>query len=392
MIPDGTILKNSAKPMNGFKYNHPFDGHGFINAFTLRNGDISYNGIRVKTEHYALEKKYNKQLFRGLNTNVKNNRLFIENFSNISVFYDTSKNEVQSLSEGGMPYLIDIENHETIGRKFDWIPPFIPYFPITAHPKMDNGRVVNASSLIGMMTLFDDYGIIFSEIFADNQGYYFHDFAITDTHYIFYLNNVSVNILPMYFSDDGTILDGFGFNNNNKILLVNKETKERQYVDIPNEIDRPALHIAYVKQDGDEIDMYMAFIPSSFSISDIQTAHDFEGCYLHKIKIINGKVKNTIQISDIHCEMPVQSGENIFLINENTLVRCDTRNDTIKTIHFENEILEEPVLHDNVLFVISHGDNVTNIHAYNADTLIHIHTKRFPFNVSYGFHGTFVPS
>tara|TARA_Y100000389_G_C17471252_1_gene531313 strand:+ start:17340 stop:18518 length:1179 start_codon:yes stop_codon:yes gene_type:complete len=391
MIPSGTILKNSCKPIHGFEYKHPFDGHGFINTFQIRDEKMKYKGIRVKTEHYKMEKKYNKKLFRGLNTNVKHNSLFIENFSNISVFHDTSRDEVQSLSEGGMPYLIDINDMKTVGRKFKHIHPFIPYFPITAHPKMDGGKVVNASGLLFMMALFDDDGILFTENFPAGEKYYFHDFSITDSHYIIYLNNIDVNIPNMYIND-GTILDGFSFNTNNKILMVDKITKQRTYIDIPQMFDRPVLHIAHVVQKSSTVlDIYMSLIPSSFSIANIKSAYDFEGCFLHKFSIINSKIETIKQVSNTCCEMPVQSDGMIFLINENTLVKCDTKTDTITTIKFDDEVLEEPVLYDNTLFVITHGKNCTNIYTYIANSLAHVHTEKFPFNVSYGFHGTFVP-
>jgi carotenoid cleavage dioxygenase-like enzyme len=391
-IPDGTILKNSAKPINGFKYNHPFDGHGFINAFTFKGGKLtSHKGIRVKTDHYKVEKKHNRQIFRGLNTNVKHNRLFIENFSNISVFHDTSKNEVQSLSEGGIPYLIDVETRETIGKKFKWIPPFVPYFPITAHPKMDNGKVVNASGMIGAMALFDDDGIIFLETFSEQ--YYFHDFCITDTHYIVYLNKVSVNLTPMYFSDSGTILDGMTFDNNNKILLVHKETKERRYVDVPDPFDRPVLHIAHAHNiDSRTICVYAPLIPGQFDLSNVSSAHDFSGCHLHKMIIRDGVVQNMYKLTSVCCEMPVCSqGKYIFLINEHTLVRCDTRNDTIRTKAFD-EIIEEPVVQSKCVFVIGHRDTAeTVIHVLDQDTLETIQMYVIPRETTYGFHGTFVP-
>lgn len=390
MIPDGVILKNSCKPIHGFKYNHPFDGHGLINTFQIRDNKMIYKGIRVKTEQYNLEKKHNKQLFRGLNTNVKYNPLFLENFSNISVFHDTTRNEIHSLSEGGMPYLIDINTRETIGRKFKFMSPFIPYFPITAHPKIDDNKVVNASGLLRMMALFDDDGVIFMEYFPGNQTYYFHDFAVTDSHYIIYLNNITVDI-PKIYINDGTILDGISFNANNKILLVDKITKKRQYIDIPSTFDRPVLHIAHVHQkSSNDLDIYICLTPSSFSISDIKSAHDFEGCFLHKFSIINSKIKTITQLSNICCEMPVQSNGSIYLINKNTLIKCDTNTDNITTIEFD-EVLEEPVLYGNTLFVITHGENCTRIHTYLADSLTHIHTEKFPFNVSYGFHGTFIP-
>lgn len=189
-----------------------------------------------------------------------------------------------------------------------------------------------------------------------------------------------------------TILDGFSFNTNNKILMVDKLTKKKIYIDIPSEYDRPVLHMAHVHQKSShDLDLYMSLIPSSFSISNIQSVYDFEGCFLHKLSIINSKIDNIKQVSNIHCEMPVQNNGNIFLINKNTLVKCDTKTDKITTITFNNEVLEEPVLYDNTLFVITHGANCTNIYTYLADSLAHIHTEKFPFNVSYGFHGTFVP-
>lgn len=388
-IPNGTLLKNSTKPIHGFKYNHPFDGHGFINTFTFKNGNASYKGIRVKTDHYRLEKKYNKQLFRGLNTNVDYNRLFVGNFSNISVFHDTSSDEIQSISEGGMPYIINIET-ETIRRKYGWIPPFLPYFPITAHPKMDDNKPINASGMIGMMTLFDDERIIFAERFP--KHYYFHDFAVTSSHYIVYLNNVSLDLIPMYLSDEGTILDGFTFNGNNKILLVNKQTKERRYVDVPSDYDCPALHIAHAEDMGDDaISIYLPLIPRYFDLANIETARDFSGCYLHKMIIRNGEVENMYKLSNIHCEMPVQSGKYIFLINENTVVRYNLQNDTTSIKRFDY-IIEEPIAQDNVLFVIGHVTNRTILHVLDQDTLETVHTFEFPFETTYGFHGTFVPA
>jgi len=391
MIPDGTLLKNSTKPINGFKYNHPFDGHGFINSFTFKNGKVAYKGIRVKTDHYKMEKKYNRQIFRGLNTNVKYNRLFVENFSNISVFHDTTSGDVQSLSEGGIPYLIDIDTQETIGRKFKWIPSLMPYFPITAHPKIDNNKVVNASGMIGMMMLFDDDGIIFVERYPNNETYYFHDFFITPTHYIFYLNNVSLDILPIYFSDEGTILDGLTFNNTNKLLIVNKETKERRYIDIPSNYDTPSLHIAHAEHiDDDTLCVYLPLIPRYFDLSNVNTAQDFSGCYLHKMVIKNDEVCNMNKLSNVHCEMPIQVGKYIFLINEDTLVRHNLDTSITSTKKFEYTI-EQPIAQDDVLFIIGHTYSSTLLTVLHQDTLETIETYYFPFETTYGFHGTFIP-
>ena len=56
-LPQGYILKNGVKPLHGFKYDHPLDGHGFINRIKVSPHGFEYKGIRQKTYHYKKEKK-----------------------------------------------------------------------------------------------------------------------------------------------------------------------------------------------------------------------------------------------------------------------------------------------------------------------------------------------
>ena len=389
-LPNGYILKNSCKPLHGFKYNHPFDGHGMINRIQINDNKFSYRGIRVKTEQYEMEKNCNKMLFRGLNTNVPYNPFFIENFSNISVFHHN--NEVQSMSEGGAPYLIDVERGETIGRKFQMIPPMIPYFPVSAHPKVDNDKVVNFSGLLNGFILFNDDGIILKEMFPNMEKYYFHDFSITEKYYVFYINRIDVDIMRMY-DGKGTILEGFDFKNGNKILLIDKITKERKYFDMPEYYDYNALHIAYAEEKGDTLHMYVSFIPKNFEMAKIETAHDFDGCFLHKIVIDTAKSEVTcFKLSGTPGEMPVVSENgNIFLINEHFIIKYDTKTDVMSTKRFEDQVLEEPVVYGNKLFVIGHRNNETIITVLDVDTMECLRTEEFPFQIPYGFHGTFLP-
>ena len=135
----------------------------------------------------------------------------------------------------------------------------VPFFPISAHPKIDNNKAVNFSGLLSGLVLLNDNGIFTQELFPDFEKYYSHDFAI------------------------------------------------------------------------------------------------------------------------------------IFLINHNSLLRYDKKTERLTTKRFGDQIVEEPVIHGNTLFLIGHGDNETFIHVFDIDTLECLHTERFPFRVTHGFHGTFVP-
>mgnify|MGYP001051852262 FL=1 len=388
-LPDGYILKNSCKPLHGFKYNHPFDGHGLINRFKIQDNKIMYKGIRVKTEQYQHERKCGKMLYRGLNTNVPNNPFLIENFSNISIFEHDG--EVQSISEGGMPYVIDVEKGETIGRKFQFVPPLIPYFPISALPKIDNGRAINFSCLMNGFVLFNDKGIILNEIFPDFKQYYFHDFAITDKYYIFYMNNTTIDLKKIY-TGGGTILDGFSFNKGNKVLLVNKKTLKRDYYEMPTYYDQNALHIGIAEEEGDTVKLYMSFIPDKFKLAEIPSAHDFKGCYLHRLDV-NTKTKNitATKLSGTSGEMPVATEDGkLFLINEHFLTKYDTKSNRLMTKRFEDQIIEEPVVKDNKLFLIGHKENETILSVLDTDTLEILYTEIFSFQIPYGFHGIFL--
>ena len=390
-LPDGYILKNSCKPIHGFKYNHPFDGHGLVNRIKIQDNTFTYKGIRVKTDHYKLEKAEKKMIFRGLNTNVDRihvGSLFIQNFSNISVF--CHNDEIQTMSEGGIPYIIDVESGETIGRKFKAIPPLVPFFPISAHPKVDNGKAVNVSCLMNGLILFDDDGIIATEIFPDLKQYYFHDFHITDKYYIFYLNRVSMDIASMY--GKATVLEGTHLQKGNKVLLIDRETKERSYFDLPEYYDHNALHIATAKETRSGVTMYLSFIPDNFDMAALDSPHDFTGCYFHKV-ILDTKSKEVTctKLSNVSGEMPVCTGDKVFIINTHTLSMFDTVKDIHYTKNFGNRIIEEPVAHGNTLFVISHSGHDTIIHVLEAETMEEIHTKRFPFIIPHGFHGTFLP-
>ena len=309
-LPNINILKNSAKPLHGFKYNHAFDGHGLLNVYKINNGKFSYKGIRVQTHQYKIEHALNAQIFRGLNTNVPYNPLFINDYCNISVL--VHNNEVQACSEGGMPYVIDVEEGKTVGPKHPC--PLMPYTPLSAHPKVKDDNVYNMSCYIAGIALFDSNGVLFNEFF-NGKCYYAHDFAITDNYYLIYLNEVNVNVFDIY-SQKKTLLESVSLKGAHKILLVHKSTLERTYIDVPD--GHTVLHISHTSETEKCITMYACFIPDDFEFSSVTNAYEFEHCYLHRI-VINknyGTCEVTKLIYTEYCEMPVydKNTNSIFLI------------------------------------------------------------------------------
>ena len=382
------ILKNSSKPIDGFKYNHPFDGHGYINCFRVNGQNVEYKGIRVKTDHYKLEKKLNAKIFRGLATNVKYNPFFINNFSNISLLYHD--NTLQSMSEGGVPYDIDHIEGNTLGKNKSLnMFSTLPYIPISAHPKIDNNTVVNFACYIFGVSVFNTNGLIFNELFDSN--YYFHDFYITDSSYIFYLNHIDLNIPDMYVKNK-TILKSFEFRNKNKILIVNKETLERTYYELPPEFDKNTMHIPYVNETNDKIECYMCFLPENFDLGSDKIKYlDFKDTFLHKITVVkeSGNV-DVKKLTNIYGEMPIYINNIIFLINKHTLIKYDIIKEKYEFMDFGNENLEEPVAHDTNLYLVSHKKNETKFYIIDIDTFKILKVKKFDFETSYGFHGTHI--
>lgn len=387
LLPAGTIYKNSAKPITNFKYDHPFDGHGFINAIKVGPRGFEYKGIRVKTMHYNLEKAMDTKLFRGLGTNVGYNPLFINNFSNISVFQ--FRDELFSMSEGGIPYKIDPVDGETTATCP--LLQCLPYVPLTPHPKIEtvNGKDVmyNASGYNVGFTLFTNDGIVLNELFPGNKMYYFHDFYVTSKYYVFYLNEISFNLLGMY-TNETTIVDSIRFQGSNKILLVDRKTMERHYVDAPN---MSCLHVAKCDDTPNGVVMYAALIEDL--CLNVEHAYDFERCNLHKVTVCKNTNRSSCdKVVYIDAEMPKTRGDDIYLMNKNALVKYNVSTNETIVVGFDERIIEEPIVDERTgtVFVIGHAPDTTTVTAFD-DSMEKITEHVFEFETSYGLHGIFVP-
>ena len=286
-LPHGYILKNGAKPLHGLRYDHPLDGHGFINRIKVTPKGFEYKGIRQKTYHYNTERTAQKILFRGLGTNAENN-FFLNNFSNVSLL-EYYNDDILSLGEGGVPYIIDVNSGETKGSmKIGQFPKCftekLPYLPISPHPTLINGQLYNLSCFNYGLNITRNGEIIHTEMFPFGKSYYFHDFKITENWFVIYLNSINLNLFDAYFTDK-TIFESIQFNPGNSILLIDKNTFHSRYIELDGDYDMGALHVAHAFEHGkSKIDVY-ASMNKRLELGNVKTPYDFDGCKLHKITI-----------------------------------------------------------------------------------------------------------
>lgn len=394
-LPQGYILKNGVKPLHGFKYDHPLDGHGFINRIKVSPHGFEYKGIRQKTYHYKKEKKAKRILFRGLGTNADNN-LFLNNFSNVALLkYEEDK--VLSLGEGGIPYVIDINTGETLGSmKIGNIPQCIleslPYIPISPHPKKYKDDIYNLSCFNYGLNIIKNNEIVHTEMFTFGKTFYFHDFKITDSWFVIFLNSIDLNLYDAYFTDK-TIFESINSNEGNTVLLIDKLTFNSRYIKLRPEHDMSTLHIAHAFEHyRDKIDIYVS-LNKTLQLASVKQPYDFHGCFLHKITINLNTVTEDYtchKLTEIDGEMPIVGNNRIFLINKHTLFYYDIVKNDVKFMHIPDAILEEPCVCDEIMYLIGHMTNKTKIMCINIVTFELIYEHIFDFNIPYGYHGLFI--
>lgn len=386
---NGYMLKNSSKPIYGIKYNHPLDGHGYINKFHFNNGVIKYQGLRVNTESYSKELKARKQIYRSIGTNVSNSRVFdmkLNNFSSIAVFETEGK--VYSLYEGGLPYIIDPVTNETIGIE-DMGIPFLSnlgYVPSTVHPKIHEGETYNAvSGSIGLI-VYTNKGMKCSIMYPPGKQYYFHDFIVSDTSYIFYLCPIDVDIVNSIFISKKTILESIKFIKGCKILKINRDTGNQTWYDVPDAFDYPCLHIAHYEESDSENYIDICLLKHEFELHKVDSPHSFEHSKLTRIDFKNGSCDEIMSHAG---DMPIKlNNEKIVLINQNEISIYNKNNLEIISKEIDCDKIEEPCVYKNNIMMLSHHKNHTELHVFD-EYLNEISRSILARSISYGFHGMF---
>jgi carotenoid cleavage dioxygenase-like enzyme len=386
----GMMLKNSAKPFKGINYNHPFDGHGYINKFRFDNGKIHYSGLRIETDEYKIESKAKKQTFRSLGTNRENETMLnlnLNNFSNLNVF--KNRNKVYSLYEGGLPYEIDPVSETTI-KKENFGHPLLSnlgYVPSTVHPKTHNEITYNCISFTIGLSIYSDEKFITTTLFPFGKSYYFHDFWVTDKYFAIYLTPVEIDIFNSIVVPNKTIMESIKFKKRAKIILIDKQHLKDTWYDVPIEFDYPALHIAHF----DDRHLDVCLIKTELNMAKIKNAHSYEHSFLTRFTLDENV--SAKQLSATPCDMPVKFNHSkVVLINEYDIIIYDTETLHVIKRYINCIKLEEPtVVNNKYITLIAHNKNIT--HLYVLDEHLEILSISDLYeNISYGFHGTFINS
>ena len=89
--------------------------------------------------------------------------------------------------------------------------------------------------------------------------------------------------------------------------------------------------------------------------------------------------------------MPLYHNKTIISINKHQLIKYDIIKRKNYILTFDG-ILEEPTIYDNKIFLLIHEANTTtSLIIIDFNSFIIIHTYNFLQEISYGFHGTFIP-
>lgn len=379
----GYVLKIGPKPLKGFKYNHPFDGHGYINRFAIYDNKIIHDGFHIQTKHMLHEKNANMKLYNGLGTTVDKFNLNVNNFCNISMI--EYENMMHCFGETGFPYEVDPLTKVTLGYSDLWNTPEyiknLPYVPISPHPIVEDGNVYNFSSLGWGLSIFSNNE---SHLIVHPPGnlYYSHDFCLTENYWVFYLNKMSVELLK-----HETLIESIKFEPGHKILLVNRLSKEKTYYDIPSIYDNPVLHVPKAIENENGIEIFMCMCKDMDSIPTDVSVSDLSNCILHKACIKNKNLSIDV-ISEIPGDMPVVYDNNILLTNSNRITKYSYIDDTIRTKSYDNVTFEEPVYGNNKIYALGHTEKSSIMHVLDKDNLECIDKFEFP-KLNFGFHGAY---
>lgn len=393
----GCMLKNGPKPIKNIKYNHPFDGHGCINKFHFENDRILYSSIYIETDEYKKEHSSCKQLYRTLGTNLNQTDILntnINNFSNISlIFYN---NKLYSLFEGGLPWEIDYINNKTI-KKESFNNPLLEklsnnlYIPTSAHPKIYENELYNISGFLYGLTIYTDQEIKRTILFKKNENYYFHDFKITKTFYVIYLNRITVDLFDSIVISKKTILESIHFKNGNKLLLINKYTFKEYWINMPIVYDKPVMHMGYIKEIKDKIIIDMSIIINKFDIGNIEDPYSFDNLNLTRCIVDLEHMEVKCKKTNVYGDMPVKLNDKYYiLINKNDIIVYNTHNLIYKKLYINCIKLEEPVVYEGYIILIAHYKNNTMIYILNKELEI-ISMNILKQEIHHGFHGLFIP-
>ena len=176
--------------LDGERYRHWFDGDGFVQRWTIRDGQVRHQGRFVETRKFLDESAAGQFLYPAFGTRIAR-RGFRDNDSlnaaNTNLLPFGGK--LYALWEGGSATEIDPETLATAGIK-TWRPD-LKAMPFSAHPKIDSdGTLWNFGALPGgdrlaLYRIGRDGNVLQAGTVEVPKLALLHDFALSERHLIF---------------------------------------------------------------------------------------------------------------------------------------------------------------------------------------------------------------
>ncbi|MBT1443991.1 carotenoid oxygenase family protein [Shewanella sp. JM162201] len=188
----------------GERYQHWFDGDGFINQFTF--GDrLSHQGRFVRTAKFEQESRAGHFLYNGAGSHVADAKAIRSNetINTANTALLPLGDEILALWEAGAPYSLDSQSLETKGAVSFAEP--LTGVPFSAHPHKDrqgfiwNFGDLNLLGYPGMMLYqLDSRGKLLKYKTIPVEPGYVHDFVVTDNYLMFYLPPIKLERGGLY--------------------------------------------------------------------------------------------------------------------------------------------------------------------------------------------------
>lgn len=188
----GTFYRNGPGrfELGGERYHHWFDGDGFVQAWTLRDGRVAHQGRFVETQKYRDESAAGQFLYPAFGTNVarrgiRDNDTMNAANTNLLPF----AGRLYALWEGGSATEIDPATLATRGLK-TWRED-LRAMPFSAHPKIGpDGVMWNFGALPGhdklaLYRIGADGTVLQVNVLDVPQLAMVHDFAVSERHLVF---------------------------------------------------------------------------------------------------------------------------------------------------------------------------------------------------------------
>lgn len=243
--------------LGGLRYEHPFDGDGFIQRYTVADGRVVHDGRFVRTPKYLADTAAGRPVRPAFATVVPGAEPVRSadsvNVANTNVV--AHGGELLALWEGGSATRLDAATLETRGFKA-WSPETAG-LPFSAHPRVEaDGTLWNfgiASAMGRLVVWRADAGgrLLQHAVLALPQAAMVHDFALTERHLVFLLP-------PLVYAREraaagASFLDSHAWRPELglRVLVLPKDR-----LDAPQWLDLPAgfvFHIGNAWEDGSTI-------------------------------------------------------------------------------------------------------------------------------------------